>query len=64
MKKAYLGTFPGRAGSADDVINHEKCECMLVVQSRRIDGCLIACRRAECSMPVSGQVLHQSVVFM
>lgn len=63
MKKAYLGAFPGRAGSANNVINHEKCECILIVQSRRIVGCLIACR-TECGMPVSGRVLYQSVVFM
>jgi hypothetical protein len=63
MKKAHLCAFPGRAGSADDVINHERCECMLVVQSRRTDGSLIACR-AECGMPVSGQVLYQCFVFM
>ncbi len=35
MKKAHLSAFPGRTGSADDVINHDGCECMLMVQRRK-----------------------------
>jgi hypothetical protein len=45
MKETHLCAFPGRAGSAYDVINHERCECMVIVQSR---GSLIACRAEAC----------------
>jgi hypothetical protein len=44
VKKAHLSAFPRRAGSADDVINHKRRECMLIIQSRRMDGRLTACR--------------------
>ena len=44
MKTAHLSAFPGRTGSADDMINHENFECMLIVQEEKKDDSLIACR--------------------
>jgi hypothetical protein len=32
MREVYLSALPRRTGSADEVINHKDCECMLQLE--------------------------------